>query len=131
MTGRLIAVIDDEPAMVDMLSTFLRLKGYEVRGAYSGIDGLSLVQSEHPAALLLDLMLPDIDGFEVCRRLRAQPDFATLPVIMISAHNDPTNVIQAREAGANHYMPKPVRFPDLLAVLGDLLDAGAGDEITP
>lgn len=121
MTGRLIAVIDDEPAMVDMLSTFLRLKGYEVRGAYSGMDGLALVQSERPAALLLDLMLPDIDGFEVCRQLRAQPDFARLPVVMVSAHNDPANATQAREAGATLYMPKPVRFPDLLAVLENLM----------
>ncbi|WP_119068901.1 response regulator transcription factor [Aggregatilinea lenta] len=123
MTGRLIAVIDDEPAMVDMLTTFLRLKGYDVRGAYTGLDGLSLVQTERPAALLLDLMLPDIDGFEVCRRLRAQPEFAALPVIMISAHNDPANSAQAREAGANLYMPKPVRFPDLLVALEDLMGA--------
>ncbi len=68
-------------------------------------------------------MLPDIDGFEVCRRLRAQPEFAALPVIMISAHNDPANSAQAREAGANLYMPKPVRFPDLLVALEDLMGA--------
>ncbi len=121
MPGKILAIVDDEPLMVDMLSTFLKLKGYQVRGVYSGQEGLSLVEKETPDALLLDLMLPDIDGFKVCQTLRALPAFATMPIIIVSARTDPASKTKAIEAGASAYITKPVRFPDLLAELDRLL----------
>ncbi|HML24770.1 MAG TPA: response regulator [Aggregatilinea sp.] len=121
MTGQLIAIVDDEMGTVTMLSTFLRLKGFEVRSALSGSAGLDLVRTERPAALLLDYMLPDINGFEVCKQLRADPEFKSLPIVIISAHSGTTNAALALEAGANLYLSKPLRLPDLLATLQDLL----------
>lgn len=121
--AKVIAIVDDEPNIVDMLSTFLQIKGYEVRMAYSGVDGLALIQVENPHALLLDLMLPDIDGFEVLARLRAMPVFAALPVLVISARTDPQSRTKAEQAGANAYLTKPVRMAELVEHLDRLLDA--------
>ncbi len=121
MPGKIIAIIDDEPLMVDMISTYLRLKGYQVHGAYSGKEGLELVQSTKPDVLLLDLMLPDIDGYRLCEMLRETPAFAALPVLIVSARTDQASMERATRAGANGYLTKPVRFPALLQELDRLL----------
>ncbi len=117
MAQKTIVVVDDEPRIVDMITTFLTIKGFTVHGGYTGEEGLVMVQGFKPDALLLDLMLPDMDGFEVLERLRAQPDFAALPVVIISARADPEAKTRAARAGANGYMTKPVRFSELLAEL--------------
>lgn len=120
MPAKTVAIVDDEPLLVDMLSTFLQLKGYQVCSAYSGNDGLELVQMEKPDALLLDLMLPDKDGFQVCKELRAQPAFAGFPILIVSARTDQASKTNAVQAGASDYLTKPVRLPDLLACLDRL-----------
>lgn len=122
MAGQVIAIVDDEPHMVDLLSTYLKMRGYEVCGVYSGEDALTLVEVENPDALLLDLMLPDLDGYEVCRRLRQTPAFANLPIIVVSARTDSDSKMLAANAGADAYLTKPVKFPDLIAELNRLLD---------
>ena len=121
MPGKVIAIVDDEPHMVDLLSTYLKLRGYEVRGVYTGEDALTMVQVENPDALLLDLMLPDIDGFEVCRRLRATAAFAKLPIIVVSARTDQDAVNLATTAGATAYLTQPVKFPELISELARLV----------
>ncbi|NDJ79105.1 MAG: response regulator [Chloroflexi bacterium] len=131
MTGQVIAIVDDEPHMVDMIATFLQIKGFEVRGVYSGEDGLTMVQVEKPAALLLDLMLPDIEGYEVCARLRQMPDFATLPVIIVSARTDAASKQRAEQSGADAYLTKPVNFPLLMTELDRLLNRPAASAASP
>lgn len=123
MSEKTIVVVDDEPYIVDMLTTFLQIKGFEVYGAYSGEDGLTLVQVEKPDALLLDLMLPDIDGFEVMKRLRAMPDFTRLPILIVSARADTVTKTRAEESGANDYLTKPVQMPVLMESLTRALNA--------
>jgi DNA-binding response OmpR family regulator len=123
VAGKTIAIVDDEPHIVDMLSTFLQIKGYRTCSADSGEKVLVLLQLEQPDALLLDLMLPDIDGFEVLARLRAAPDYAKLPVLIVSARTDPASKTRAEQAGANGYFTKPVRMPDLIAALERLLNS--------
>ncbi len=125
MPAKTVAIVDDEPLMVDMLSTFLRLKGYQVCSAFTGNEGLEMVQIERPDALLLDLMLPDKDGLQVCRELRAQPAFAGIPILIVSARTDPASKANAAEVGASEYLTKPVRLPDLLACLDRLFAAQA------
>jgi DNA-binding response OmpR family regulator len=121
MTGKTVVIVDDEPTMVDLLTTFLAMKGFEVHGAYSGADGLRAVEQVKPHVLLLDLMLPDIDGFEVCRRLRSAPASATLPIVIISARTESEAIQRAMRAGADAYMTKPLRLPELLEKIEELL----------
>ena len=116
-----VLIIDDEPFTVEMLQTFLQIHGYEAVGALNGADGIILSQVESPDALLLDLMLPDLDGFEVCHRLRAFPPTARLPVLILSARTAQVDIDHALTAGANGYLTKPVRFPELLSELKRLL----------
>lgn len=124
MTGKRITVIDDEPAMVEMLSAFLRMKGFDVQGAYSAREGLAVMERTRPAALLLDLMMPEVDGIQFCQQLRAHPDFHDLPIIIVSARNDVRSKAEAEAAGATLYLTKPVRFPELIAALSDVLGEG-------
>lgn len=121
MTGEAIIIVDDEPSMVALLSTFLKLKGYQITSAHNGADALALIEKQPPRLVLLDLMLPDISGLEICRRLRASPDQAQLPVLFLSARTDQTSIEQANQAGGNGYLIKPVKFPDLLAEIERLL----------
>lgn len=125
MTTKLIAIIDDEPRTVEMIATFLKLKGYETRSALLGHEGLTLVQTVKPDALLLDLMLPDIEGYDVCQRLRTMPEFATLPILIVSARTEQASIDRATAAGADAYFTKPVKFPELIATLDELISARA------
>jgi DNA-binding response OmpR family regulator len=116
-----VLIIDDEPFTVEMLQTFLQINGYEAIGALTGQDGIILTQVESPDIVLLDLMLPDIDGYDVCRRLRSLPITARLPVLILSARAAPADKDKGFAVGANGYLTKPVRFPDLLSELRRLL----------
>ncbi len=120
-----ILIIDDEPFTIDMLETFLKLHGYETAGAMTGEDGLLLVRIESPDIVLLDLMLPDVQGFDVCRRLRAYPPTTRLPVLILSALSSQADRDRAFSAGANGYLTKPVQFPQLLAELDRILKNGS------
>lgn len=116
-----LLIVDDEVATVDMLSTYLKLLGHEPFGAYNGTDGLVLVEVEKPDLLILDLMMPDIDGFEVCKRVRAHSDFATLPVVIISARTDKDAIEKALGLGANAYLTKPIELGKLSREIKQLL----------
>ncbi|MHB8626629.1 MAG: response regulator transcription factor [Aggregatilineales bacterium] len=116
-----VLIIDDEPFTVEMLQTFLQIHSYTAIGAFNGADGIVLSQVEAPDVLILDLMLPDLDGFEICRRLRGFPSTAHLPVLILSARTAQVDKDKALAAGANGYLTKPVRFPDLLSELKRLL----------
>ncbi len=117
-----LLIIDDESATVDMLSTFLRINGHEIIGAYSGDDGLVLAKLDRPALVILDLMMPNIDGFEVCRRIRNQPDFQGLPIIIISARTDQKAIDRALSLGADVYLTKPLNLKELSSEINRLLD---------
>jgi DNA-binding response OmpR family regulator len=116
-----LLIVDDEPFTVDMLSTFLQINGYETVGALSGEDGLVLVRVEQPQIVILDLMLPDIEGFEVCQRIRSYPASMNLPVLIISARTDAAAKERARASGADGYLVKPVQFAELLSEVSRLL----------
>jgi DNA-binding response OmpR family regulator len=120
MDKKVIMVVDDEPHIVEMMETYLDIKGYAVRGAYSGQSGLVLVQADKPDALLLDLMMPDIEGYEVCAQLRQMPEFAALPIVIISARTDPASKRRAEDAGADAFFTKPVNMVQLVSTLEKL-----------
>lgn len=117
-----VLIVDDEPYTVDMLQTFLEINGFQAVGAFSGEDGLVLIKVEEPEIVILDLMLPDIEGYEVCQRIRGYPDTAKLPVLILSARVDAASKERAMAAGADGYLVKPVKFPELLTELNRLIE---------
>jgi CheY-like chemotaxis protein len=114
-----ILIVEDEQLTLDMLSTFLSLIGHQPIGALSNKQTWDKLAYEEPDAVLLDIMLPDGSGLDICRRLRASPDTAALPIIIISAI-DPPLLAEAEAAGASGYLPKPVQLSDLRAALGEV-----------
>jgi len=108
-----ILVIEDEEPLADVISTGLRQEGYIVQVALDGNKGISMATSEHYSAILLDVMLPGIDGWEVCRRLRDIRD--TTPIMMLTARDSVRDRVHGLEIGADDYLPKPFDFAELIA----------------
>ncbi|MBL0375085.1 response regulator transcription factor [Rhizobium sp. KVB221] len=113
-----ILIIDDDARLAAMLTDYLSASGYRVRTALSGEAGLQAIGLHKPDAVILDVMLPDFDGFEVCRRIRAN---STLPVLMLTARGDETDRIVGLELGADDYLPKPFSPRELVARLKAIL----------
>jgi two-component system OmpR family response regulator len=106
-----ILVVDDEPAITELLSTALRYMGYDVTTAASGFAALDAAATSAPDLVILDVMLPDIDGFEVCRRLRDQRDF--VPVIFLSARDAEEDRVTGFVRGGDDYVTKPFSLEEL------------------
>jgi len=119
--GERILLIDDDSRLAAMVSEYLAGAGYRVATAASGETGLERLAKEPYDALVLDLSLPDIDGLEVCRRLRARSD---VPVLMLTARGDAMDRIVGLELGADDYLPKPFEPRELLARLKAILRRG-------
>ena len=111
--NRTILVVDDEKNIVDILRFNLEREGYAVLCAYDGKEGLRLAQEETPDLILLDVMLPGMDGFEVCRNLREAG--SNIPIIMITAKEGETDKVLGLELGADDYITKPFSVRELLA----------------
>jgi len=109
-----ILIVDDELESVKLVGLMLQRHGYEITAAQSGAQALSKVQSENPDLVILDVMMPDMNGYEVCRRLRANPSTAELPIIMFTAKTDVNEKVEGFQAGADDYLTKPIH-PDELA----------------
>jgi len=116
--ARRILLIEDDARLAAMLSEYLGEAGYRVSVAAAGAAGMQMVEREPYDALVLDLSLPDIDGLDVCRRLRAKHD---LPMLMLTARGEPADRIVGLELGADDYLPKPFEPRELLARLRALL----------
>ncbi len=118
-TKSTVLVVDDQPANVRLLEAILAPRGYDVRTASSGEDALRTIEADDIDLVLLDIVMPGIDGYEVCRRIREQVDTAYLPVVMVTASGDEQKV-KALEAGADDFLTKPVNQSELLARVASL-----------
>jgi two-component system, OmpR family, alkaline phosphatase synthesis response regulator PhoP len=107
-----ILVVEDEQAIASFVAAYLRKDGFTVRMTASGREALSLVAAAEPSLVVLDLMLPDVDGMEVCRRIR---ETSTLPVLMLTARDDDLDKIAGLEVGADDYLTKPFNPRELVA----------------
>jgi two-component system sensor histidine kinase ChiS len=105
-----ILLVDDEPENLLLMTEILETEGYEVRQAESGSKALELVEEAAPQLILLDIMMPDMDGFEVCRRIRHDPQNATIPVLFLTALSDDDSLLQSIEVMGDDYLTKPVNI---------------------
>ncbi|MAF64099.1 MAG: DNA-binding response regulator [Planctomycetes bacterium] len=121
MGPRRLLVVEDDQDLREVLVEFLRREGYEVSEAADGEAGLEAVRAERPDLVCLDVMMPGLDGIEVCRRLRADADFADLPILMLSAKGDESDVVLGLGVGADDYVTKPARPKELHARVRSLL----------
>ncbi len=115
MAKEKILIVEDEPDIVRMLEYNLKKEGFRTVCASGGEESLRRVEREHPDIILLDLMLPEIDGLEVCRRLKQNPETSGIPVIMLTAKGRETDKIVGLELGADDYITKPFSVAELIA----------------
>jgi DNA-binding response OmpR family regulator len=113
-----ILVVEDESSIASFVSLYLKNAGYTVKTASNGTDGIALVASEVPALIVLDLMLPDIDGIEVCKRVRQHSD---VPILMLTARDEEPDRIVGLEVGADDYLTKPFSPRELVARMKAIL----------
>ncbi|HSK65876.1 MAG TPA: response regulator transcription factor [Anaerolineales bacterium] len=116
MTVKLL-VIDDDAAVTDLLTLLLKSQGFEVSATNNSADGLAMIREIQPDLVILDLMMPEMDGWEVCRSVR---QFSQVPIIILSALNDPSMIASVLDAGADDYLTKPTPSRVLVAHINRL-----------
>jgi len=119
-----ILIVDDEPSLVMLVSTRLKTHGYEVISAGDGQTGLDMAKKEKPDLIILDLMLPKMDGYKVCGLLKKDTRYSKIPIILFSARDQEEDKIQGMELGANAYIAKPFTPQILLEKIEELTKGG-------
>ena len=119
MSRKKVLVVDDDAKVVEVLKLYLNRDGCEVITAYDGAEGLRLAHEKHPDLIVLDILLPELDGFQVCRELRHESD---VPIIMLTARVDEKDRVNGLDLGADDYVPKPFSPRELLAAAQAVLD---------
>lgn len=122
--GKKILVVEDDPSSLRLTQYVLESKGYVVITAQNGLEGLKKAQTEEPELVVLDAMLPGIDGLEICYQLRAEPKTAGLPVLMLSAKARETDREAGLKVGVNAYLTKPAAPAEILGKVEELLAQG-------
>jgi len=115
MSKEKMLIIEDEKDIVKMLDYNLKKEGFKTLSAYNGEDGLDMASKENPDLILLDLMLPEIDGFDVCKALKSDPKTSHIPIIILTAKDQETDKIVGLELGADDYVTKPFSPRELIA----------------
>jgi DNA-binding response OmpR family regulator/CO dehydrogenase nickel-insertion accessory protein CooC1 len=110
-----ILVVDDNLEVIKLVGLMLETRGYEIIAAQSGAQALAKAQSESPDLMILDIMMPDLDGYEVCKRLRADPATANLPILMFTAKSGTTDKVAGFQAGADDFLTKPIHPDELVS----------------
>lgn len=116
-----ILIVDDEIEMVEMETVRLRASGYEVAASHDGLHGLQQVQYWQPHLIILDIMLPKLDGYQVCKALKKDPKTAHIPIILVSAMEQKYDTDLGKKVGADAYFTKPFEPVILLAKIRELL----------
>ena len=121
MAKHKILVVDDEEDITNTVAIMLRSRGFDVVTAYEGSDGFAKAKSEHPDIILIDIMMPVMDGFETCIKLKSNKETQKIPIIMFSANGENAAVTKANKVGAEDFVVKPFNLPVLVSKLNRLL----------
>jgi DNA-binding response OmpR family regulator len=127
-TPQTVLVVEDEASIASFVSLYLKNAGYDVHVAETGEDALSKAEGQQPSLIVLDLMLPDIDGIEICRRIRQKSD---VPILMLTARDEDVDKIIGLEVGADDYMTKPFNPRELVARVKSILRRAAPERKEP
>jgi len=114
-----LLVIDDDSAVTDLLSLLLKSNGFEVAATNNSSEGLGMIREISPDVIILDLMMPDMDGWQICKAVR---EFSQVPIIILSALNDPSMIASVLDAGADDYLTKPTPSRVLIAHINRLVN---------
>lgn len=128
--GQLVAVVDDEPDIVELVSVNLEKAGFRVEGFHTAGELLKFLKNRTPDLIVLDLMLPDADGFEVCKSLKNQEKYTDIPIIMLTAKGEEVDRVLGLEIGADDYVTKPFSTRELVARVKAVLRRGKRTEKT-
>ena len=120
-----VLFVDDEPLARDLFRMVLERAKFQVINAEDGLEALAVIKEQKPDAAILDVMMPGMDGFSLCRALRAEPETAALPIIILSARNHESAVDEGLEAGANLYLSKLTPHREIVQRLQSLLETAA------
>jgi DNA-binding response OmpR family regulator len=123
-----ILIVDDEPNIVLSLQFLMKQKGYEVRVARNGNEALAALRDKLPDLILLDVMMPKPDGYEVCQKIRATPEWKNIPVIMLTAKGREVEKEKGLAMGADYYVTKPFATQELVAKVQAVLEACRGGQ---
>ncbi len=118
-----ILVIDDDIAITELMSMLLKTHGFEVITTNTGAEGINIAKAKNPSVVLLDLMMPDVDGWQVCKAIRK---FSNVPILILSAINDPRMVASVLDAGADDFLVKPVPSGVLVAHIRKMVRRNTG-----
>ena len=113
-----ILVIDDDSAVIDLLALLLKSQGFDVITTVNSVEGLSMIREHSPDVVVLDLMMPEMDGWQICKAVR---EFSQVPIIILSALNDPSMIASVLDAGADDYLTKPTPSRVLIAHINRLV----------
>jgi CheY-like chemotaxis protein len=116
-----VLVVDDEPDIVEIVTCLLEGEGYETLTARDGLEAVEVAEAEKPDLMLLDVMMPEMNGYQVCRLLRAKPDLRDMPVVMLTAKAQQSDQFWGLDSGATAYLTKPFDNRELLRTVGDIL----------
>jgi DNA-binding response OmpR family regulator len=121
MKNNKILVVEDEESLLKLESILLSSKGYSVTGVMDGKAALEEIKKNRPDLVLLDVMLPEMDGFEVCRRIKEEAETAGIPVVMLTAKKSNQDIERGREVGADAYITKPFKSTRVIEVIQGLI----------
>jgi two-component system response regulator RpaA len=116
-----IVVVDDDIAINELIKVNLEIQGYEVLQAYNGTEGFALVKQEHPALVVLDVMMPEVDGYTVAQRIRQCDEVSDTPIIMLTALSELSNKVTGFNIGVDDYLTKPFEPEELIVRIRALL----------
>ena len=126
-----VLIADDNPQIVELLEAYLDPLQLRILTARDGQETLDTVENDRPDLILLDIMMPRRSGFEVCRILKRDPRYQSIPIIVVTALNEVADMERARESGADHYLSKPVNKLELLDRVRELLELGESGPPAP